>query len=66
MLTWHECAFAQVMSGSGDASRPGARFAQLKAAEAAKGKGAARQKRQAQGGAPNVNWADSAEEKDAK
>jgi YidC/Oxa1 family membrane protein insertase len=45
--------------GSGDASRPGARFAQLKAAEAAKqAKGGQRQKRQAQGSAPNVNWAE--------
>jgi YidC/Oxa1 family membrane protein insertase len=48
-------------SGSSvEASRPGARFAQLKAAEAAKqaGKGGQRQKRQAQGSAPNVNWAE--------
>ena len=52
----------QVVGGSSadDASRPGARFAALKAAEAKKG---GKQKRQAQGNVPkSVNWVDSSGE----
>jgi len=55
----------QIVGGSGgDSARPGARFAALKAAEAAKTKGG-KQKRQAQGNAPkSVNWAEGGDSKE--